>query len=294
MKRKIIIILSFIMMFLLVLAACSISGEDSNVEHSTQVVPNESTGDVVTEEYDMATEDSAADSDIAGSIEPEKVITTIDIGLETVGFDEFTNDIEGLIEENDGYIEYSNIWYGGSERSFRRGDYIVRVPKGNINKFKDNVKEIGNLLYESTNRQDVTTHYTDTESRLRVVELKEERILELLETADVMADIIELERELNNIIYEKELLTSQLMDLDDKIDYSSIILNVEEVDRYSSTEDMDTGLGTRIKNAFEDSIHFFYNSLESLVIFFIYLIPFLIIIVILVFFGRKFYDKYKK
>lgn len=290
MKRKLIILLTFIIIFSLFIASCSINSEDSNDQHSMEVVPNERSGDIVTEEYDMATEDL----DISGGIQPEKVITTIDLGLETVDFDEFTSDIEELTGENDGYIEYSNVWYGGPERSFRRGDYVIRVPRENINRFKDNVKDIANLLNESTNRQDVTTQYSDTESRLRVVETKEERILELLETADVMADIIELERELNNIIYEKEHLTSQLMDLDDRIDYISITLSVEEVVRYSNTEDIDTGLGTRIKNAFEDSIHFFYNSLETLVIFFIYLIPFLIIIVILVFFGRKFYNRYKK
>lgn len=291
MKRKLLVMLSLVIIFSLFVTACSMSSQDSSYEESRDMAPLSNAEDNIEAEYDMPSEES----DMAGSsIQPEKVITTINLGFETEGFDEFTSDLEESIAENDGYIEYSDIWYGGSSRAYRRGEYVIRIPQENTHKFKDNINEIGNLLNESTNRQDVTSQYKDTESRLRVLETREERILELLESADVMTDIIELNRELSNIIYEKEQLTSQLMALDDKIDYSTINLNVEEVERYSNTEDMDTGLGTRIKHAFEDSLHFFYTSMESLVVLFVYLIPFLLILLILAFIGKKVYERYIK
>ena len=290
MNRK-FIFLTLILTFLLLITACASKNDSSNISQPHRVEMN-STGsmDEPQEEYDMA----AADSEDMGSIQPEKVITIFDLGLETADFDEFTEKIEDIIGENEGYIQYSNLWHGGHSRTYRRGEYVVRVPRGNINKFKDHVAEAGNLINESTNRQDVTTQYRDTESRLRVVETKEERILELLETADLMSDIIELERELNNIVYEKELLTSELMGLDDKIDYSTVNLYVEEVERYSTTEDIDTGLGDRIKNAFKDSIHFFYNTMENLIIFLVYSIPFLIVVGVLALLARRFYKKNQK
>lgn len=295
MNRKVLTILSFIMIISIFITACSQSSEPfigqdmaTTDDYLSNTVP-----------YEEALDEDSAGSDggssIAGaSIEPEKVITTIDLGLETDDFDEFVIDMELVISEFKGYIENSNIWYGGYSRSYRHGEYAIRIPRENVEEFKHFISEIGNLINESTNRQDVTSQYKDTESRLRVVETKEERILELLETADVMADIIELERELNNIIYEKEYLTSELMNLDERVDYSTVYLNVEEVERYSNVDDMETGLGTRIANAFKDSMHFFYDSLENLVIFVIYAIPFLIVLAILALIGRMLFRKFKK
>ena len=40
-----------------------------------------------------------------------------------------------------------------------------------------------------------------------------------------MEDIIALENQLSTIIYEKENLTINIKDMDDKIDYSTSILN---------------------------------------------------------------------
>ena len=297
MKRRILLFASVVMIFLFLLSACSMSSKDINYDSGA------STHEAPTEDWDVAeSEDASYDDDMAREelgfagqgIQPDKVITTIHLGFETEEFDDFTSDLEELIRENEGYIEYSDIWYGGSNRTYRRGDYVIRIPKEKLNKFKDNAREIGNLINESTSREDVTSQYRDTESRLKVVETKEERILALLEKADIMADIIELERELSNIIYEKEYLTADLMGLDDRIDYSTVNLNVEEVERYSNTDELGSGLGRRIKNAIKESLHFFATSMESLLVGLVYLVPFLIILVVLAFIGKKFYDKFKR
>lgn len=288
MKRK-LFILSILMAFLLIISACT-AFEGTDNQSESMDITREYAGEGDSEEIEVAPEESQSLS----AIDPLRVVTTIDLSFETINFDEFSNDIEDIIESNEGYIEYSDLWHGGSSEAYRRGDYTIRIPQENVNKFKERINDLGNILTESTNRQDVTSQYTDTESRLRAVETKEERILALLESADLMSDIIELEKELSNVIYEKEQLTSQLTDLDDRTNYSTLHLTVEEVTRYSNTEDIDDGLGTRIKNAITDSLHFFYTTLESLIIFFIYLIPFLIIMVIFIYFANKIYKNYKK
>lgn len=291
MKGKLLVIVSLLIVLMLFTTACAMTSHDSFDMASEGRAPDISVEDSAGGDYDETTEESELEG---GGIQPDKVISTVYLGFETEAFDEFSNELEELIRENQGYIEYSDIWYGGTSRAYRRGDYTIRLPQENLNKFKDNSKEIGNLINESTSREDVSSQYTDTESRLRIVETKEERILDLLENADLMADIIELERELSNIVYEKEYLTSQLMGLDDKIDYSTVNLSVEEVERYTSTDDLDTGLGTRLKHALEDSFHFFVNAMETLVISFVYFLPFLIVIVIVAFIAKKVYDKYRK
>lgn len=291
MKGK-FIILTLLMSFLLIMTSCSSNMDRAVNEDNWAPQSQSSREDSPQDDYDY--DEEVEESDSPANIDPEKIITSLNLSFETLDFDDFREGIEKLIEENQGYIEHSNLWYGGYSRAYRRGEYTIRVPRENLNRFKDHISELGHITNESTDRQNVTSQYRDTESRLRIVETKEERILELLETADLMSDIIELERELNNIVYEKEYLTQQLMGLDDRIDYSLVNLSVEEVDRLSTTEALDTNLGTRIKNAFTDSIHFFYNAMENLIIFFVYSIPFLIVLVILGLIARIFYKKYKK
>lgn len=226
---------------------------------------------------DMAAEESG--------LEPEKVITTIYLDFETTEFNQTTDELMILVEKYKAYIENSNISYNQyyNNKSYKYGSYVIRVPKDDVVSFKAELNGIGNMTSESTNKEDVTKQYRDTESRLRVVTTKEERILTLLEKAEKIEDIIVLENQLRDIIYEKENLQSNLINIDDKVDFSTIRINVQEVEKLRNTETVETTFGTKIKNAIEDSIFGFKNGLQNMVIGFIYMAPFLILLVIILF-----------
>lgn len=226
---------------------------------------------------DMAAEESG--------LEPEKVITTIYLDFETTGFDATTDELMKLIEKYKAYMENSNISYNQyyNNKSYKYGSYIIRVAKDDLVSFKSDLNGIGNMISENTNKEDVTKQYRDTESRLRLVTTKEERILALLEKADKIEDIIKLESELSNIIYEKENLQANLINIDDKVDFSTIRINVQEVDKLRNTETVETTFGRKIKNAIEDSLFGFKNGLQGMVIGFIYIAPFLILLGIILF-----------
>ena len=118
----------------------------------------------------------------SSTLEPEKVITTIDLRFETTEFDKSNEELNKIIKKYEGYVEYSNISYSSS--NYRNGQYTIRVPKANIENFKTDLNSIGNITNESLNKQDITKQYTDTETRLKVIEVKEERILTLMEKAN--------------------------------------------------------------------------------------------------------------
>lgn len=254
-----------------------------------------STNDRATTEHDFS-ESSVEENSIGfGSdspLEPDKVITTIDLQFETTEFDKSNEELNKIIEKYQGYVEYSNISF--SSRNYRNGDYVIRIPKGKVQNFKIDLNTIGNKIRESFNKQDVTKQYTDTESRLKVLEVKEKRILALMEKATKIEDIIALENQLSEIIYEKEGLQSSLMDLDDKVDFSTINLYLQEVEKISSTTTPRTTFGTKIIDAINDSIYFFKNTLQKLIILLIYLLPFIVIFGMIGFAIYKSIVKYKK
>lgn len=226
---------------------------------------------------DMQSEESA--------LEPEKVITTIGLEFETTEFDQTTDELMKLVEKYKAYIEDSNISYNQyyNNKSYKYGSYVIRVPKDDVVSFKTELNGIGNMISENTNKEDVTKQYRDTESRLRVVTTKEERILALLEKAEKIEDIIALENQLSDIIYEKENLQTSLINIDDKVDFSTIRINVQEVEKLRNTETVETTFGTKIKNAIEDSLFGFKNGLQNMLIGFIYIAPFLILLGIILF-----------
>lgn len=229
-------------------------------------------------------------------LEPEKVITTIYLEFETTEFDKTTDELSKLIEKYKAYIENSNISYNQyySNKSYKYGSYVIRVPKSDVTSFKTELNGIGNMISENTSKEDVTKYYRDTESRLKVVTTKEERILALLEKAEKIEDIIALENQLSDIIYEKESLQSGLINIDDKVDFSTIRINVQEVEKLRNTETVETTFGTKISNAIEDSLFGFKNAMQNFVITFIYLIPFAIVLGILVYIGYIIFRKIRK
>lgn len=269
------------------LSACSssskdqVGGYDSGVSNDIEEIADGSS--------------NATNKESAGILEGEKVISTYYMDLETLEFERSKDELDSLIEKHKAFVDNSNISFRGYEynKNYRYGDFSIRIPKENVDKFKTEIKEIGNITNESTSKEDVTTFYRDTESRLKLVTAKEKRLLELLEKAVKIEDIIAIESELTNTIYEKEMLEKDLKSVDEKIDYATLNLSLIEVRSFSNTDKVDSSLGLRLKNAFKDSMFAFKVAMENFIIWLVFMLPYLIIIVSLTVLGIIFIRKRK-
>ncbi|WP_422484887.1 DUF4349 domain-containing protein [Gudongella sp. DL1XJH-153] len=274
-----------ILMVLSLFAGCSsmVSKEETSTDGAAPQTAESPAEAPASEQYGEAVRDSGLGTPgLDNSIEPDKIITTISMTFETTTFDQSLEKLYSLIEESGGYLSSSNVYYSSyyDSQMYQRGDFAIRIPRDKVNQFKGLVPQIGNLTNESTSKEDVTRYYTDTESRLKVLEIKEERLLSLLERAEAIEDIIKLEDQLSEVIYEKENLKATLVNLDDRIDYSTFHVSLIEVAKVSTTETKETTFLTRIQNAFENSLYQFRRSAENLAIFLVYNLPGLLVILI--------------
>ncbi|NLJ97769.1 MAG: DUF4349 domain-containing protein [Tissierellia bacterium] len=287
-RRYIILILTSILILSLIVG-CSSKRNDIGYEDSDESVKDSGLSSTM----EMTENSSEKDE---SPLEPEKVITTIDIYFETTQFEKTNEDLNNLIKKHKAYVENSNINYNThyNNKSFRNGFYVIRIPKDNINSFKSDLNGIGNIVSENTSKEDVTKQYKDTESRLKIIEVKEERVLALLSKAEKIEDIIKLEDQLSKIIYEKEELKASIMDIDDKIDFTTMQINIEEVEKLTNQDSIDTSFGTKFINAISDSIFFFKKSLENLILLLVYIFPFALIIAIIAYFVIRILKKIKK
>lgn len=224
--------------------------------------------------------DSDSTQNFSEILEGEKVISTYYMNIETLNFEKSNENLSDLIKKHKSFIENSDIRFRGFEysKNFRYGDFSIRIPKENVDGFKKDLKTIGNVSSESTNKEDVTNFYRDTESRLKLVTSKEKRLLDLLEKAVKIEDIISIESELTDTIYEKEMLEKSLKSVDEKIEYATLNLELIEVRSFSNVNTADSSLGLRVKNAIKDSMFAFKLAIENFIIFLIFVFPYFMII----------------
>lgn len=187
------------------------------------------------------------------STENEKLIRTVSMSLQTKEFETLLSYLDGKVAELGGYIQNSQI-YGNSMDSYgyRSASMTLRIPQNKLDAFVSGVGENATVVRKSENAENVTLQYADTEARLTALKIEQERFLALLEKADSVDSIIAIEEHLTELRYEIESHASTLKVLDNKVSYSTVSLDISEVNRITPVEQNPTLL-TRMKDGFSDS-----------------------------------------
>lgn len=291
---------AMLILFVLMLSGCA-SGSDDTSE-STDSDPGAGYMDEAAE--DASVEEEMGEADVAdgqgSQLIGDKVIRRVQLEYETLNFQETTSFVLDTVSDYDGYIEYSNessyspsgITPRDQSRQYRRVNYLFRIPTDALNDFLDDLDGMDAYkLSENIGTEDVTQTYRDTESRIQVLENKEARLNELLERAETIEDIIQIENSLSETIAERESLQSRLETFDDLIDYTEVHLSVTERPRIANTREDGLSFIARIREAFVDSFYAFYYFIQDAFIWLIYAIPFILILALLI--GIGFYIRKK-
>ena len=255
-------------------------------------------------EYDMKAEYGMTDSIIAESPKAEsaatgtnslvstsarKVIKTANINLQTLNFDEFQAALDEKIAESGAYLQFADVsgsdYYGGRKSA----NYTIRVPEANLNRFLAGVEGIATVVNKTVGEEDITLNYVDTEARIKTLEIEQERLLALLEKADNLEYIIQLEQRLSEVRYNIESFQSRLRTYDDKITYSTVRVSVYEVTRVQEKEP--ETLWERISNGWANTMYEISEGAQDFLVWFVINIPYLVfwgaVIVVLVIILKK-------
>jgi len=131
------------------------------------------------------------------------------------------NDIYDLIISKlviyDAYIEQEEI-------SDSRYEITIRVLSTNMMDFVNEIKDNGELVSYSKTSQDITNSYSTFEARKLALETQHARILELIEIAVDLDDILTLEAERIDLEAELNEIGLTLANYDSLVDYSTINL----------------------------------------------------------------------
>lgn len=206
-----------------------------------------------------------------------KLIKNVNLTMETKEYDTLLKNLETEIKSTGGYIESMNASNGNSYYSTgeRYATITARIPATSLDAFVNKVGEAANVTNRSESVQDVTLTYVDMDSHKKMLQEEQSRLMELLDNAADIEDIITIESRLSEVRYQIESMESQLRTYDNQVDYSTVELTVNEVVELTPIEEESAGI--RISTGFVRSLHNVGNGLKEFFIQFVIAIPYLIV-----------------
>lgn len=215
----------------------------------------------------------------------EKIIYSGHSYMETTEFDKALVELEKAVEEFGGFVQDSNV-NGTTRRNSdgttvvvnRWGYYTVRIPTERFNEFMLLTEGIGNVTSSGRSAENVTSQYTDYEARLESLETQEERLLSMLKESGDLESLIALEARLSEVRYEIESIERNLRNLDQRLAYSTVNLEIQEVEVYTPTANTQRSFGEKIGDAFRDSWKGFGRGCQNFVVWLVAAFPTLLVI----------------
>ncbi len=272
--------------FSLLLTTTGCGSSSDSFQATTESVTMDSAASVTNAKAELY-EDTALEIEEAAPVEGQnmvesnrKLIKTVHMNVETEDYNELVQTVYQKVEALGGYVEDFSSRGRDTNRS---GNITARIPKANLDAFLETVEGASNITYRQEAVEDVTLTYVDLESHKKMLLKEQERLLELLDMAETIEDIITIESRLAEVQYQIESMESQLRTYDNQIDYSTVYLNIEEVVRYTPQEPK--GTWEQITTGFMENLYSVCDGVKNFFISLIINIPnivvFLIVIAIL-------------
>lgn len=232
-------------------------------------------------------QEPAEATDFSGIRENAKLIMRAELIMESQNYEQALEEIGALTKKRGGYLESSNQ-YGETGR--RGAFYIIRIPQEYFETFLQDAGNIGQVTSVSQSAEDIADQYSDLETHLKTLQTKHERLLALLESAATMEDIISLENALSETEYQMDSISGTLRSYDSLVDFSTISVNIQEVETLSALSE-GSGFAAQVKKAAKSGAQGFMAIAKGLIVVIVTLWPLLlcmaVVIPIVIRFIRK-------
>lgn len=232
------------------------------------------------------TSSKAESSSNAGDINTEKIIYSANVTVETTDFEGTLKGLEELVAKYGGFVESSsvsgNTYYNKASGASgtRYASYTIRVPGAVFNEVMSTLACLGNVPYSYTYTENVTAEYYDTKSRLEAYQAQQESLIAMMEKAETVEDLITIESALVEVRYKIDSLQSSLTNMDRKVSYSTISLEINEVKEF--TPEVGESYGQKLVRAVKDGFEAVGNFFADFLLGLLEALPSLIILAVVV------------
>ena len=260
--KKRLIALTTAALLLLALTACGAKMEEAPAASAPAASAPMAEEYYYGADMEMSMTQSAGDGGTV--ISGQKLIRTASLEMETLDFETTNQTLTDLVEKMGGYMESSNIRNRSS--GYRHANYVIRIPAEHYEEFLNQAGSLCHETWRSTSQEDISEMYYDTQGRLKTQQIKLERLQSLLAKAENMEDIITIESAISETEQLIDSYSGTLRRYDGKVDYATIDLSLNEVYKYSNTEEAPATFGDRLSNSFTSGWSNFVDAVEDLAV----------------------------
>ncbi len=208
------------LVFLFIISACGAADYDhSTGGDSDYNYEDDTPNDTIDDKFP---EDSVINLNDVPELATRKIIYTVDIGIVGTDLETIYTTINSHLTANEAYIESEDI---------TSSSYVItyRVKSENLNTFINVLQDQGEIIHYKKSSEDITNTYSTFQSRLEALETQHDRILDLMETATTLDDILELETKRVDIESELNEIGNTLENYDSLVDYSTVNVVIDKV-----------------------------------------------------------------
>lgn len=277
--------LIFLLLPALLLASCASRslpqmGEESSMEgySADSSVGNSPSAPMEVGEYDSYT---VAEQGGASQIE-RMVIKNASLTIAVDDPSASMTRISSLADEMGGYVVSANVYqtYLDDGQKVPQGSITVRIPAGRLQEALTRIKTETSLplISENITSQDVTSEYTDLDSRVRNLEAAEKQLQAILDRATKTEDVLNVFNQLTQVREQIEVLKGQM-----KYYAQSAALSAISVELIPNAAVQPVTIGSwQPKGVARDAVQALVNTLKGLanagIWVVIYLLPILLVV----------------
>ena len=241
-------------------------------------------------------EEYTADGGSGGSTESalraqdgQKIVYTGNLSIQTLEYEKSAASIRKKIKDAGGFSEAESerdndyYWYSHSSGSgnTRYLSITARIPSEKFEDFINSLSGDGKVMSRSVNAENISQVYANKETYKKSLEKEQERLLEMMDKAETIEDMITVESRLSEVERQLNVYKTDLAQMDKDVEFSTVYIELKEVKRYTE-EVSSTTFGEELKYAFEDAISSFKNFCEGIILFVVRNFPYLIILAVII------------
>lgn len=255
-------------------------------------------------DYDAKAEDgSDTGNDETAQITGDMLVYTGSLNLETLNYEDTVAAVRDRIRSYQGIIEQEDEWDSdrswtytdGRKRTMNRSiSMTLRIPTTSFDSFMNDMDGAGKVTARSQSVENISRRYNDNSIEIESLRKQQERLLEMMDAADTVEEMIMVESRLTEVQTQLNQKLSYKAGMDTDVKYSTIYLNINEVQEYTPVDDSVQigGFWKKLWETVKSSWIYFVYFLENLVFALVSILPYVLLIG-LILFGVMRYRKAK-
>lgn len=284
MKRMKIIEKAIVLAGMAALCSCGTGGSSSSYD-SSYIAANNSFESKAEETMEMpeygAGGNVSYDSDSSVPETGEKLVYSGSLTIQTRNYSDSAAKLRNRVHEFAGIIENENEYTDGGYYTYNDENahwmlyMTVRIPTGRFEEFMSGSSDIGNVVSRSSSAVNISKRYNDVSAQIEALEKQQKRLLEMMDSAVTIEDMIAVEDRLSDVQYELNMLKTDRESMDTDVAYSTVNVMLQEVKVYTELSD---SFFTKLSNRFVNGFAGFANHMAELILGIVYLLPYILLI----------------